>query len=418
MPHSRVGTSIAMTDQAISGGSRARPKRQWSFYDKEVQGVIWQIVTLTLVIGIGYWLYSNMIYNLQNQNIRTGFEFLEREAGFAIGESLIDYSAASTYARALTVGLLNTLLVAAIGIVLATVLGVFIGIASLSRNWLVQQLTGVYIHVLRNIPVLLQLLFWWLLLLNDRFTQSAQPRSNPGGTVTPLVGDVYITNSGVYYPAATDYRFWLVIWGGILLALVLGFVVGQMSKRKQAETGQTLPVGLITLGLVIALPLAGWLAIGAPWDWEMPKANRFRLSGGANLSPEFLALLFGLAVYTSAFIAQIVRAGIMAVPKGQTEAARAIGLKEGVIMRQVILPQALRVIIPPTTSQYLNLTKNSSLAVAIGYPDLVNVGNTTLNQTGQAPEAILIMMLVYLTLSLLTSLFMNIYNASIQLVER
>ncbi|MEL6621379.1 MAG: ABC transporter permease subunit [Pseudomonadota bacterium] len=407
-----------MTDQAISGGSRARPKRQWSFYDKEVQGVIWQIVTLTLVIGIGYWLYSNMIYNLQNQNIRTGFEFLEREAGFAIGESLIDYSAASTYARALTVGLLNTLLVAAIGIVLATVLGVFIGIASLSRNWLVQQLTGVYIHVLRNIPVLLQLLFWWLLLLNDRFTQSAQPRSNPGGTVTPLVGDVYITNSGVYYPAATDYRFWLVIWGGILLALVLGFVVGQMSKRKQAETGQTLPVGLITLGLVIALPLAGWLAIGAPWDWEMPKANRFRLSGGANLSPEFLALLFGLAVYTSAFIAQIVRAGIMAVPKGQTEAARAIGLKEGVIMRQVILPQALRVIIPPTTSQYLNLTKNSSLAVAIGYPDLVNVGNTTLNQTGQAPEAILIMMLVYLTLSLLTSLFMNIYNASIQLVER
>ncbi|MEL6226150.1 MAG: ABC transporter permease subunit, partial [Pseudomonadota bacterium] len=286
-----------MTDQAISGGSRARPKRQWSFYDKEVQGVIWQIVTLTLVIGIGYWLYSNMIYNLQNQNIRTGFEFLEREAGFAIGESLIDYSAASTYARALTVGLLNTLLVAAIGIVLATVLGVFIGIASLSRNWLVQQLTGVYIHVLRNIPVLLQLLFWWLLLLNDRFTQSAQPRSNPDGTVTPLVGDVYITNSGVYYPAATDYRFWLVIWGGILLALVLGFVVGQMSKRKQAETGQTLPVGLITLGLVIALPLAGWLAIGAPWDWEMPKANRFRLSGGANLSPEFLALLFGLAVY-------------------------------------------------------------------------------------------------------------------------
>ncbi|MEO0799575.1 MAG: ABC transporter permease subunit [Pseudomonadota bacterium] len=407
-----------MTDQAISGGSRARPKRQWSFYDKEVQGVIWQIVTLTLVIAIGYWLYSNMIYNLQNQNIRTGFEFLEREAGFAIGESLIDYSAASTYARALTVGLLNTLLVAAIGIVLATVLGVFIGIASLSRNWLVQQLTGVYIHVLRNIPVLLQLLFWWLLLLNDRFTQSAQPRSNPDGTVTPLVGDVYITNSGVYYPAATDYRFWLVIWGGILLALVLGFVVGQMSKRKQAETGQTLPVGLITLGLVIALPLAGWLAIGAPWDWEMPKANRFRLSGGANLSPEFLALLFGLAVYTSAFIAQIVRAGIMAVPKGQTEAARAIGLKEGVIMRQVILPQALRVIIPPTTSQYLNLTKNSSLAVAIGYPDLVNVGNTTLNQTGQAPEVILIMMLVYLTLSLLTSLFMNIYNASIQLVER
>ncbi|MEO1651206.1 MAG: ABC transporter permease subunit [Pseudomonadota bacterium] len=407
-----------MADSAISSVSQARPKRQWSFYDKEVQGVIWQVVILGLVFGIGYWLYANMIFNLEKRNIQTGFEFLDREAGFAIGETLVAYSPSSSYFRAFLVGLLNTLLVSAIGIVLATVLGVFIGIASLSKNWLVRQLTGVYIHVLRNIPVLLQLIFWWLFLLNDRFTQSASPRSNEGGTVESLFGTLYITNSGVFYPAPTDWRFWPAIFGGLAVALIAGWAAGQMSKRKQAETGQTLPVGLITVGLAIALPIVGWLMIGAPWSWDVPAANRFRLSGGANLSPEFLALLLGLAVYTSAFIAQIVRAGILAVPKGQTEAARAIGLKEGVIMRQVILPQALRVIIPPTTSQYLNLTKNSSLAVAIGYPDLVNIGNTTLNQTGQAPEAILIMMLVYLTLSLLTSLFMNIYNASIQLVER
>ncbi|MEL6871998.1 MAG: ABC transporter permease subunit [Pseudomonadota bacterium] len=407
-----------MADSALGTRQRVRPKRARSFYDKEVQGVIWQVVVLTIVFGLGYWLYANMIYNLETRNIQTGFDFLSRESGFAIGETLIQYSPASSYLRAFVVGLLNTLLVSAIGIVLATIFGVFIGIASLSKNWLVRQLTGVYIHVLRNIPVLLQLIFWWLLLLNDRFTQSAQPRSNPDGTVTPLVGDVYVTNSGIYYPAATDWRFWLVIWGGIIAALLAGWVVSMMSKRRQAETGQTLPVGMITLGLAVVLPLAGWLAIGAPWDWDSPTPNRFRLSGGANLTPEFLGLLLGLAVYTSAFIAQIVRAGILAVPKGQTEAARAIGLREGVIMRQVILPQALRVIIPPTTSQYLNLTKNSSLAVAIGYPDLVNIGNTTLNQTGQAPEAILIMMLVYLTLSLLTSVFMNLYNASIQLVER
>ncbi|MEO0729359.1 MAG: ABC transporter permease subunit [Pseudomonadota bacterium] len=407
-----------MTDSTIGSGVRVRPKRQWSFYDKEVQGIIWQVVILGLVLGVGYWLYANMIYNLEKQNIQTGFDFLEREAGFAIGESLVEYSPASSYLRAFVVGLLNTLLVSSIGIVLATVLGVTIGIASLSKNWLVRQLTGVYIHVLRNIPVLLQLIFWWLFLLNDRFTQSASPRMNESGSVEPLIGGIYVTNSGLFYPAPADWRFWPVVFGAVVLALLIGWGASQMSKTRQAQTGQTLPVGLITLGAVIVLPVVGWLLIGAPWEWNAPAANRFRLSGGANLSPEFMALLLGLAVYTSAFIAQIVRAGILAVPKGQTEAARAIGLKEGVIMRQVILPQALRVIIPPTTSQYLNLTKNSSLAVAVGYPDLVNIGNTTLNQTGQAPEAILIMMLVYLTLSLLTSLFMNIYNASIQLVER
>lgn len=414
----RIDGFREMADSAIGTGTKPRPSRSFSFYDKEVQGVFWQIVAFVVVVATGYWLFTNMQYNLEKRDIQTGFQYLERESGFAIGEHLIEYSPASTYARAYVVGILNTLLVAALGIFLATLLGVTIGIASLSKNWLVRQLTGVYIHVLRNIPLLLQLIFWWLLLLNDRFTQSAQPRANPDGTVSPIIGDIYITNSGVYYPAANDYRFWPVIFGGIVLAFIGSWVLSIVSKRRQAETGQVLPVGWATLGMVIAFPIIGWIAIGAPWDWSAPAANRFRLSGGANLSPEFLALLFGLAIYTSAFIAQIVRAGILAVPKGQTEAARAIGLKEGVIMRQVILPQALRVIIPPTTSQYLNLTKNSSLAVAIGYPDLVNIGNTAINQTGQAPEGILIMMAVYLTLSLLTSLFMNLYNASIQLVER
>jgi len=400
-----------MAESAVPSAARARPARRWSFYDAEVQGVIWQVVILSVVLGAGYWLFANMQYNLEKRQIQTGWDFLSREAGFAIGENLIPYTPASTYARAFVVGLLNTLLVASLGIVFATLLGVVIGVASLSKNWLVRQLTGVYIHVLRNIPVLLQLTFWWLFLLNDRFTQSARGAE-------PLIGDFYITNSGIFYPAAADPVFWPAVVGGLIAAIVCTWIVSYASKRRQLATGRVLPVGWIALALVIGLPLLAWVAVGAPWDWNVPEANRFRLSGGANLSPEFLALLFGLAVYTSAFIAQIVRAGILSVPKGQTEAARAIGLKESVIMRQVILPQALRVIIPPTTSQYLNLTKNSSLAVAIGYPDLVNVGNTTLNQTGQAPEAILIMMAVYLSLSLITSLLMNLYNASIQLVER
>lgn len=398
--------------------SKAQPKAARSFYDREVQAIIWQTVTLAVVLGIGYYLFSNMQANLERRSIQTGFEFLWREAGFAIGESPIPYSAASSYARAIVVGLLNTLYVAILGVALATVIGTVVGVATLSKNWLLAKITEWYIHILRNIPVLLQIIFWGVLLRNQRFFQSAQPRSNPDGEVTPLIGQIYITNGGIYLPKPTDPAFWLAILGGLALAAILSFALGRFAAERQRATGEILPTGWIRLGLFIALPLLAWLAVGAPWSWELPEANRFRLAGGQIITPEFLAVLIGLTVYTSAFIAEIIRAGILSVPKGQTEAGRALGLRDGVIMRQVILPQALRVIIPPTTSQYLNLTKNSSLAVAVGYPDLVSTGNTTLNQTGQAPEMILIMMAVYLTISITISIVMNFYNRSIQLVER
>ena len=396
----------------------ARPKRSYSFYDREVQAVFWQVVILAIVFGVGYYLYSNMQANLEKRQIQTGFDFLGREAGFGIGESLIAYSPASTYARAILVGIVNTLYLAAIGIVLSTIIGIVVGVATLSTNFLVAKITEWYIHVLRNIPVLVQIIFWYVVFLNQRFFQSAQPRANESGTVQPLIGDIYITNGGIYLPKPLDPSFWPAILLGVLAALVLGWAFATLSEQRRRATGQSLPVLWIRLALLVACPVIAWLIIGAPWEWEAPRANRFRLSGGAIITPEFLALLTGLTVYTSAFIAENVRAGILSVHKGQTEAGRALGLSESVIMAQVILPQALRVIIPPTTSQYLNLTKNSSLATAIGYPDLVSTGNTTLNQTGQAPEAILIMMAVYLTISLAISLGMNIYNRQIQLVER
>ena len=396
----------------------AQPKRSFSFYDREVQAVFWQVVILAVVFGVGYYLFSNMQANLEKRQIQTGFDFLERESGFAIGESLIEYSPASTYARAILVGLINTLYLAAIGIVLATIIGIVVGVATLSTNFLVAKITEWYIHVLRNIPVLLQIIFWYVLFLNQRFFQSAQPRANPSGNVEPLIGDIYVTNGGIFLPRAVEPNFWPAVLLGVLTALLLGWAFSSFAEQRRRATGKALPVLWIRLGLLVAGPVLAWLIIGAPWEWESPTANRFRLSGGALITPEFLALLTGLTVYTSAFIAENVRAGILSVHKGQTEAGRALGLSESVIMSQVILPQALRVIIPPTTSQYLNLTKNSSLAIAIGYPDLVSAGNTTLNQTGQAPDAILIMMLVYLTISLSISIAMNIYNRQIQLVER
>ncbi|MGF1650700.1 MAG: amino acid ABC transporter permease [Hyphomicrobiaceae bacterium] len=407
-----------MVDRTLETTLPPRKVRSFSLYDQQVQGIIWQIVILGTVLAVGYYLFANMQHNLQVRRIQTGWDFLTRESGFAIGEHLIAYSPASSYGRAIIVGLLNTLLVAVIGIVLATIIGVFIGIATLSRNWLVAKLTEWYIHILRNIPVLLQIIFWYAIFINDRFTQSAQPRSNPSGTVEPVFGDIYITNGGIFMPRAIDPLFWPSIGWGLAAAFALSIALGSYADRRQRLTGQRLPTGLIRLGLFIAGPLIAWLIAGAPWAWEAPSANRFRLAGGANITPEFIALLVGLTVYTSAFIGEIVRSGILAVPKGQTEAGRALGLRDSVIMRQVILPQALRVIIPPTTSQYLNLTKNSSLAVAIGYPDLVSIGNTTINQTGQAPEGVLILMIVYLTISILTSVGMNLYNARIQLVER
>lgn len=378
-----------------------------SFYDKEVQGIIWQVVTIGLILGIGWYLYSNLVHNLEVRQIQTGWDFLWRASSFDIGESMIEYSSASPYWKALLVGLINTFRIAIVGCILATIIGVFVGVASLSRNFLVNKLTAGYIHVLRNIPVLLQMIFWITVFHALPAIRDAKP----------ILGTV-ATQRGIFMPVPSADFGWNTAIIGLLIGILAAWGVARWAHKRQQMTGQTFPVFWTGLALIVFLPIFGWALGGAPTAWDTPQLGRFNIRGGINLSPEFLAVLVGLTLYTSAFIGEIVRAGILSVPKGQIEAARALGLRESVIMRKVTLPQALRVIVPPQTSQYLNLTKNSSLSVAIGYPDLVSTANTTMNQTGQAPEGILIIMVVYLTISLTISLFMNWYNKSIQLVER
>jgi len=386
-----------------------RPGRPSPWSDPRIRGVIYQILFIGIVVALAAFLIHNTLANLRRQNIASGFGFLDREAAFGIGESLIAYSPADTYARAFLVGLINTLYVSAIGIVLASILGTVIGIARLSSNWLIRKLAQVYVETFRNIPLLLQLFFWWGIL-----RQSAPPPRQ----AWELLPGVLISNRGVVFPVpvADPVHRW------ILLAFVLGIIgavgVSRWSRRRQALTGVQFPSAWVGAGLVLGLPVLVFLAAGAPFELEWPELKGFNFTGGNAVSPEFAALLIGLTVYTGSFIAEIVRAGILAVSLGQSEAASALGLKPGQCMRLIVLPQALRVIVPPMTSEYLSLTKNSSLAVAIGYPDLVSIANTTMNQTGQAVEGIAMIMAVYLTISLLISLFMNIYNRSVALVER
>ncbi|MGI9424720.1 MAG: amino acid ABC transporter permease [Hyphomicrobiaceae bacterium] len=395
----------------------APPSRSWSIYDKEVQAIVFQVVFLFLVAGIGYYLFSNMLANQERQNIQTGFEYLEREAGFGIGEGWVEYSPASSYSRAIFVGFINTVVVAVVGVVLATMIGIFVGVASLSRNWLVNKLTAVYIHFLRNIPVLLQIILWYTLITSPRFLPVPRDFLADDGP-SPVLGLIYFTRRGIFFPSFEAHVGWLGAGIGLLIGVLGAILLANWARRRMEETGQQFPTFWAGVGVVVGAAFVGWLVLGAPTGMSFPEIGRFRVAGGATITPEFMAVLFGLTIYTSAFIAEIVRSGILSVPRGQIEAGRALGIRESVIMNKVILPQALRVIIPPLTSQYLNLTKNSSLAVAVGYPDLVNVSNTTLNQTGQAPEAIMIMMIVYLTTSIVTSLVMNWYNTRIQLVER
>ncbi len=379
-----------------------------SWRDPRVRALFWQIVILGLVGFVVWWLVSNTMRNLEVRKIATGFGFLEREAGLPIGESLIPYSPADTYLRALIVGVLNTLRVAVIGAVLATILGTVIGIARLSRNWLLAKLSAVYVEVIRDLPLLLQLLFWYALL---------QGLPGPRQALNPF-GSVYLSNRGIKFP----WIEWQDAHSAALLACVLGIaatmLLGRAFTARQMATGIRPRLWPWAIGLIVGLPLAVWAAMGAPFSVDAPVLRGFNFRGGATITPEFTALLLGLVLYTAAFIAEIVRAGILAVPSGQWEAAAALGLSRGQQMRLIILPQALRVIVPPLTSQYLNITKNSSLAVAIGYQDIVSIANTTINQTGQAIEGIAIIMMVYLTISLSISLFMNWYNGRIALKER
>jgi len=384
------------------------PRRRLSWNDPATRSLIYQALVLGLV-GLGLWvLVSNTLHNLAARNISTGFRFLGDEAGFAISESVIGYSPDQTYARAILVGVANTLKVSIVGIVLATLLGTLLGIARLSSNWLVARVAGAYVEIMRNIPLLLQLFFWYAII-----TQSLP---SPRQALHPLPG-VYLSNRGLVVPGMVGDAFdWIL--GGIGVAILAIIVLAHWARKRQEATGEIFPVARAGLGLLIAFPFLGWLLSGAEFIFDVPELKGFGFRGGATLSPEFTALTVGLVVYTTAFIAEVVRSGIQAVNRGQWEAADSLGLRRSRVLRLVVLPQALRVIIPPMTSQYLNLIKNSSLAVAIGYPDIVAIVNTTLNQTGQAIEGILIIMAAYLTVSLSISIFMNWYNARIALTER
>lgn len=379
------------------------------FSNERVRGIVYQVLLLAAVIGVGWYLVSNTLHNLSTRQIQVGFGFLGREAGFEIAETLIAYDATHTYARAFAVGLLNTLKVAALGIVLATVLGTLIGIARLSSNWLLARLASGYVEVMRNVPLLLQLFVWYGL-----FTELLPPVRE-----ALTLGDwFFATQRGFWFAWPAEHAAWSGAGWALLAGLGLSWAWRSAAARHQQATGQRWPVGWVSAGLILGLPVLTWAAMGAPTAMDVPSVGGFSLQGGRSISPEFTALLLGLSTYTAAFVAEVVRAGILAVDRGQTEAAQALGLNAGQRLRLVTLPQALRVIIPPMTSQYLNLTKNSSLAVAIGYPDLVAVANTTMNQTGQAIEAIAILMAVYLSISLAISLFMNWYNERVKLVER
>ena len=356
------------------------------------------------------WIASNTIDNLRRAHIASGFGFLWARAGFDISQSLIPYNPEMSYGRAFLVGLLNTLLVAALGIVFASIIGFMLGIARLSKNWLIAQIATVYIETLRNIPVLLQLLFWYKAVL------SVLPAPRQGINL-PL--GTSLSNRGLIIPRPIFHEGFSATGIAIAVAVVAIAVLARWAHRRQMATGQIFPTFTVGLAILILLPAIVFVVTGMPATFEFPQLQGFNFVGGTQIKPEFMALLLGLTLYTATYIGEIVRAGILAVAHGQTEASYALGLRPGTALRLVIIPQALRVIIPPLTSQYLNLTKNSSLAVAVGYPDLVSVfSGTVLNQTGQAVEVIVITMLVYLAISLATSGFMNWFNQRVALVER
>ena len=377
--------------------------------DSKNRSIFYQVMSLLMVGFIAWYLVSNTMANLEKQSIASGYGFLSKEAGFEIGESSISYSASDSYSRALLVGALNTLKVSFIGIIFCLCIGLFVGIARLSSNWLVQKIATLYIEIMQNIPVLLQLFFWYALFY--------ETLPSPRQALNPLYG-VFLCNRGVAMATLAPHPAHGYMGGAFILGILASIYLSIWVKKRRDETGKNFPFIRSTLGLCMGLPILVWIGFSCPLEWEAPALKGFNFQGGLMLSPEFIALLLGLVVYTSAFVAEAVRAGIQSVGRGQIEAALAIGLKENQIIRMITLPQALRVIIPPLTSQMLNLTKNSSLAIAIGFPDFVSVTNTTINQTGQSVEGIALIMGCYLFFSLSTSIFMNWYNKKSKLVER
>ena len=384
------------------------PKKNWSWRSQAFRGLIYQVVTVALILATVLFLANNTNTNMKLRGIQSGFDFMLGSAGFDIGESLFTFDSGEPYWRAYLVGFTNTLRVAILGIILTTILGTLIGVGRFSRNALVRGLCVVYVEFFRNIPVLLQLLMWYLM-----FTEIL-----PAANEAWVVGSVYLSKGGLNFP--------IPVWGtgqylagiGMLIAVGVALVYRHYAIKTFERTGVPKSMFWVPVGIVVGFGVAGWILGGAPMEFNSPKIGEFAIENGGALTPEFLSVLLGLTVYTAAFVAEVVRGGIQSVSAGQSEAASALGLSRGQTMRLVMLPQALRVIIPPVTNQYLNLTKNSSLAVAIGYPDVVSIANTAINQTGRAVECIAVIMLVYLSTSLATSLLMNWYNTRSAIKER
>ncbi|KKW68316.1 amino acid ABC transporter permease [Lampropedia cohaerens] len=393
---------------SISSSHQSSGRSLWT--DPKARAWLFQTVAVVAVLFFGWTIYHNTQSNLASRGITSGFGFLSNTAGFGILQSLIDYAPTDTYGRVFWIGLLNTLLVSALGIVAATILGFIIGVARLSTNWLVRTLAAVYIEIFRNIPPLLQIFFWYFAVL----------RAMPNPRDSYAVSDVLFLNvRGLYLPEPVKADGFIPFVVALLIAAVGIFFLRRWARQRKEATGQNFPVLWCALAAIVGLPLLSTLLFSAPFHWNLPQLRGFNFVGGWVLIPELFSITLALSIYTAAFIAETVRSGIQSVSHGQTEAARSLGLRPGTTMRLVIIPQALRVIIPPLTSQYLNLVKNSSLAAAIGYPDLVGLfAGTVLNQTGQAIETIAITMSVYLAISISISLLMNWYNKRIALVER
>ncbi|SIT54474.1 amino-acid transporter subunit; membrane component of ABC superfamily [Mesorhizobium prunaredense] len=388
---------------------REEPSRGSFINDPKVRGIFFQAVVVIVLVALVWWIVQNTIDNLTRLRIASGFGFLRGRAGFDISDSAIAYSSDSTYGRAILVGFINTLIVAVAGIITATIIGFILGIGRLSHNWLIRKICMVYVEVFRNIPPLLVIFFWYSGVL------AVLPI--PRESINLPFGS-FLNQRGFYFPRAVWGDGSWLIFVALLVGIAMAWFVARKARQRQMATGQQFPVFWTSAALIVGLPLLAYALSGFPLSFDYPKQSTFNLTGGFQVKPEFLSLYLALSCYTAAFIAEIVRAGIMGVSKGQSEAAGALGLRPGSILRLVVVPQAMRIIIPPLTSQYLNLTKNSSLAIAIGYPDLTATAGTVLNQTGQAIECVLIMMVVYLGLSLLTSAVMNVVNARMALVER
>ena len=387
----------------------APKKRDWSWRSQAFRGIVYQIVAIAVLGFAVWWLASNTLENMRVRGIQSGFGFLAQPAGFDIGETILNFDSGDPYWKAFLVGLSNTLRVAVIGIICTTILGTLLGIGRLSKNFLLRGVCTVYVEVFRNIPVLIQLLMWYFILTTLLPPVSEALHLGPG---------LFVSKSGLSFPIP-EWQLGQGLAGlGIIAGLVVSWVYRRWARASFEKTGVPKPTFWPSILIIIGLSLLGWMLGGAPMALEIPEKSDINVAGGGAVTPEFLAVVIGLTIYTAAFVAEIVRSGIQAVPWGQTEAGSALGLSRGQQLKLVLLPQAMRVIIPPMTNQYLNLTKNSSLAVAIGYPDLVSISNTTLNQTGRAVECIAIIMLVYLTLSLTTAALMNWYNARASIKER